>query len=420
MSREPLMLLFILHILSSSIIAQKNFTAGAIILNNGDTLKGYIDYREWHTNPESILFTAAKEKKGVIYKKSDIGYFEITAQEAYKRYLVRISMDPETITSISDKDTSARIDTVFLKVLHQGKNLTLLSYTDKLKTRFYVLQKDKTGPVELLNSIYLNNDQVVEEKQYRMLLRDFALKYMPSDNDLLNKIDGAGYYQQTIEAIFYRLNNAEKQIIKQARVNRISPFSFFAGIGLNMGTLKFAGDNRYTGNNTSPFYYPVAIFGVDMFIKPSVGRLFLRAQVQVTGFKTDAYTFKEYYPYKYNYYFKFSQANISIIPQVLYNMYNEPSFKWFAGVGSGLNFSFYPQNVQKTVRESSSSTTVDTDDKYIDFLKTFWLNLSFRTGIVIKKFEASVLFFPKSSISQYGNFELANSSLQLQVNYLFR
>jgi hypothetical protein len=43
-------------------IAQKNYTLAYIVKNNNDTINGFIDYREWYKNPESILFTQSKKQ----------------------------------------------------------------------------------------------------------------------------------------------------------------------------------------------------------------------------------------------------------------------------------------------------------------------------------------------------------------------
>ncbi|MBS1577343.1 MAG: hypothetical protein JST09_18750 [Bacteroidetes bacterium] len=397
---------------------QKNFSSARIVLNTNDTLQGFIDYKEWHTNPESVLFSKDKQGKGYFYHPGDISYFEITGREAYKRFRVSISMDPEAIGNLSEKDTTRKVDLVFLRVLKQGKNVSLFSYTDKLKRRYYILENNDTTPVELQNSVFLNDGQVVEEKQYRSVLKNIALKYKSTDDKIFDEINRAEYYQETMESICNQVNGVQELSPDSKPESKEARYRFFAGAGVNAGSLKFIGDNQFTGKTKSPFYYPLVDLGVDLFLKPSVGKLFLRAQVEVTAFKTTAYTFEQHFAYKDNYYFNFRQINVSVMPQLNYNFYNTSSFKWFVGAGGGFNFSFYPQNEQKFTREITSDTTI-INNKYLNPLKKFWLNAVIRTGVVINRLETSFIFLPKSAITQLGNFELANSSLQLQFNYLF-
>ena len=37
-------------------LAQSNYTAGYVVTVKGDTLHGYIDFREWYINPSFIDF----------------------------------------------------------------------------------------------------------------------------------------------------------------------------------------------------------------------------------------------------------------------------------------------------------------------------------------------------------------------------
>src|SRR5690349_21598375 len=73
--------------------AQKNLKEGFVVLNNGDTLKGFIDYREWYKNPNSVLFSVANAEDMQRYKLKDITSFAVNGREMYQRYLVKVSMD---------------------------------------------------------------------------------------------------------------------------------------------------------------------------------------------------------------------------------------------------------------------------------------------------------------------------------------
>jgi len=43
--------LFLAVIAPAVLFAQSNFKSGYIVMPKGDTVKGYIDYREWDNNP---------------------------------------------------------------------------------------------------------------------------------------------------------------------------------------------------------------------------------------------------------------------------------------------------------------------------------------------------------------------------------
>jgi hypothetical protein len=58
-----LLSILLLVALPTAIFAQTNFHQGYVVKTNGDTVKGYIDYREWGQNPLSIDFRTNKDDK---------------------------------------------------------------------------------------------------------------------------------------------------------------------------------------------------------------------------------------------------------------------------------------------------------------------------------------------------------------------
>jgi hypothetical protein len=175
----------LLCFLSITSYAQKNIKEGAIVLNSTDTTKGYIDYKEWVTNPSFISFTTSRDKPTNRLGINEISYFEILGLEQYQRHTISVSRDKEAVSSFSEKDTSTETRTVFLKVLQQGRNVILFSYRDKLKRRLYILESDKAVPFELLNTVYMFNSEVKHEMQFRSSLLSLATKYLPGDGLIL-------------------------------------------------------------------------------------------------------------------------------------------------------------------------------------------------------------------------------------------
>lgn len=394
--------------------AQKNLQEATIVFNNTDTTRGFIDYKEWTTNPYSILFTTDKNAPAKRFEVSDVTYFDVAGLEQYSRKTVKISLDKIILSELGDRDTTTETKTVFLKVLVKGKNVTLFSYRDKLKLRFYVQENGSTTPVELLNSMYMINGQISEDKEYRFTLANIAAKYLPEDKKLLSKINEAGYFHGDIEAICYKLNfTTEGDKITLAK-QKLHQQRFFVGAGINQGTLTLVGFDNYNGNTTS--YIPVADAGYDWVIKPQVGRIVLRLQLHATAFKTDAYRFRDFTQYTEQYFFKYRQVNIGFHPQLLYNVYNQKQLKWFVSAGAGFNFSSYPSNQLKFIRTSSTNSGY-TDDHYIDGTETFWLNTCVSTGIDYNRFEFNLAYFPKASNTRSTTSGIDNSSLQLKLNY---
>src|SRR5471030_3192533 len=139
-------------------LAQSNYRAGYVVTTSGDTVRGFIDFRNWGANPDEISFKrsiADGTKK--TYGLNDITFFSIDGFTAYKKYTCKISMDITDINHIIDgRDTSFKMATVFLKVLQGGKYLALYSYADDLKNRFFIGEAPDYTPTELTYRLYYN------------------------------------------------------------------------------------------------------------------------------------------------------------------------------------------------------------------------------------------------------------------------
>ena len=113
MSIKSNCLVLMLSLISFAGFTQKKFKDGFVVLNNGDTARGYLEYKEWYTNPISVLFTKNLNEAGVRYSTNEIIYFEYNGMGLYQRFTVGVSLDNESLSSFSVKDTSSTVRTVF-------------------------------------------------------------------------------------------------------------------------------------------------------------------------------------------------------------------------------------------------------------------------------------------------------------------
>lgn len=70
-------------------LAQRNLQPGYIINNSGDTINGFVDYKEWYRNPYSVSFTETKEDAPVKRSISDVQEFNITVKSSIKDSLFK-------------------------------------------------------------------------------------------------------------------------------------------------------------------------------------------------------------------------------------------------------------------------------------------------------------------------------------------
>ncbi len=95
MIKYYLITLLLMPVLS---IAQTNYKSGYVVNLKGDTLHGFIDYKEWGHNPKNINFKSAPGDKARLLGLSDISHFEIEGYVAYHKYKLSISTNSVDIS----------------------------------------------------------------------------------------------------------------------------------------------------------------------------------------------------------------------------------------------------------------------------------------------------------------------------------
>jgi hypothetical protein len=132
--------------ISLVVYSQENYVKGFIIKQNGDTLNGLVDYRNWSVNPKQVQFKKSVSDVAFDYRVIDIKAFG-ALDEIYKSAIVQVD-NSNFIDGVSISPVFRfRTDTVFLQTLFQGTK-SLYFYKDyNAQDNFY---KFDNGQYELL------------------------------------------------------------------------------------------------------------------------------------------------------------------------------------------------------------------------------------------------------------------------------
>jgi hypothetical protein len=406
-------LLPVFLLLSIAAAAQSNFKKGYVITSSKDTLKGFIDYKEREMNPQSFRFKSQLDADTKIYDKKTILACEIDNIDSYVAFPVAITTSSEEINNLSSgPDLRFRTDTVFLKVLQSGKNITLYAYKDQVKMRYYVKEHDAGVPLELIRQMYIREDGVLATGDaYIRQLRSYLQKYNEGET---TKVSGKLKYNQSeLIGIAARINHQE--IIK----SQYNPLRFYAGIGLSSSQAKYKGNNILANSTavTKTSYLPSVSAGIDFFANPAIGRLLYRADLSlmmskseinaVSGNQAMAAVTQQ-----------FDQVILAFTPQVIYNFYNADNFKAFIGAGLALNISAYRNNLFKRYNSFRDETEVLENETK---LESFYFSIPLSAGIVLhKKVQLTVSYSPPATISNYIDYTIAVQRSHIGIAYLFR
>lgn len=410
---------------------QSNYKPGYVINFKGDTLKGFIDYREWDINPDVINFKKAMgDKNGIKYSTSDIKFFTINGSESFVEYNGPISTDPVDVNvGVSARDTSFRVAAIFLKLLERGDRLALYSYKDDLKIRYFISEGPNYIPKELVFKIYnnpnydpnvpVNEDKLTAEKAYKRQLVLLAQKYNELTNSLTVYIQRSEYMEDDLLKIVSTINHISKAEFAKTHVAG-SIFNLFAGVALNINTSSPNAQSFLyaAGGRSSTSYLPAVLFGGNIFANSATRKLQFRIELSAAESRYKSlYTSKvsPYTPTEVSY----NGLALSISPQVLYNFYNADNFKIFGGAGliiSELNFS----NAYLGSENHDNSEAQLTAAEPFFFYKSGDAFL-IKAGVQFTKNIAIFINYQSSMVvSQNTYFGLYSTSTQLGLIYLFR
>lgn len=400
--------------------AQSNFKPGYIITIKGETIKGFINEKEWDSNPETISFKASASSSSVNnYTANDVRYFEITNSVAYERYSGPVSNDETNIARLpTGKDTSVKQRTVFLKVQQKGDKVTLYSFTDDIKTRYFITDHAAGTTYELIYRMYYIPELGVathSDNEYVPQLYNLAAKYNPSSDELKQEIEKASYKTPVLRKISRMINN---MMADNTHYETQSSFDFFVGAGVSANKFKFGGELPFRNADESKTTFgPTFSAGINFYTNAKIGRAVFRIELMYWTASNE--TIADLYyaqPDKPKIKYHFDQRNLTAYPQFIYYLYNTNTMKFYGDIGVTVNFPKYSQVI-------TSGGTSASNNNLLAFDKN-WLGFPIKAGVIINKaFEINASYAIPTSIHSGnetpGDYSIKQSGFKAGVNYHF-
>ena len=404
-------------------LAQGNYKPGYVVNLTGDTLHGFIDYREWENNPRSILFkNTINQTKPENFSVHTSNAFAIINAEYYQKFAVRLSTDKTDINNLPLAiDTTFIMDTVFLRLDTRGKYFSLFTYTDNIKSRFFALETGHNTPVELSYHVYYNaaeSSSLQRLNTYRDQLRYFSQKAGADSGKIAQQILITNYSESELVKITQLINGSfNQQFTPQKRNGN----RWLLGAAINYSTLKLlirAGSSFGSDKNTnSSSVLPKIDAGIDLFVNKATQRLLVRLELGLTANKYDISVSDMNSVPQANSKLNFTQYIPSFTPQIIYNFYNKESLNVFIGVGASLTFAIYNQYQYVTTYQGNFAES--SQKNYPPFNK-FWVAIPVKAGVAInKRIEINVSYSPSVSVLNDSSFGGNIVAYQAGFNYLF-
>jgi hypothetical protein len=392
--------------------SQSNYREGYVLKNNGDTLKGYVNFREWAKTPLNIQFKSKKAADIEVFTPADIRGFGVSPGVDFVTYTGSLSNTKTQFPNIDDHlDTTSTHGMFFLKRLIAGDKASLFVYTNTYKSCFLISEQG-IQPVELKFYYYYSNVLKIANKGniYTGQLKALFEKYNLATKENLDKIDRSAFDENNLMALFKVLNGITK---KQQNSTGFGS-RWFAGAGLNYNKTFFTGDNRFADGKPDRSYSPEISIGIDNFTNKIVQRFVFRAELSFGYNKpsisvryatieqpvTDTYSFEQY--------------NFKLTPQFMYNIYNADALKVYLNAGASVVYSLYGKN------ELLKDGTVDPKNAPYK-LEKVWFCFPLRAGLVInKQYDVGVAYITPSPYEHYIPFSIKTNTWNIGVKYLFK
>jgi hypothetical protein len=378
-----------------------------------------VSFKNTQTNPEYVLFKDTEQAEQHRYSGADCASFGVKNSDSYEYAVVNISMNTVNINRVRERSgTSAdtvlsRRAGVFLKILQRGESVALFSYTDKLKTRYYLQDREQSVPVELVMNLYSDLGNIVVERIYLRQLLLQMRKHIPGLSMRDENINRTQYTEGDLLEVVSKINaqHYEKHALKSLK--------FFAGIGVNQSSIKYTGGHVLAKSAavSKASISPLLVLGIDVPFNPDVGRLLFRVDLSLLRSKNEISSETSFQSYTITSH-AFNQTSIALCPQVRYYVYNKRNLKLFVGTGIGAVASGYDKNISY-IRYQTGGFPDEVKKNLVE-LDKFSVLYKLCAGVMFnRKVELSAGYYPSSAIANYNGFKVKISRLNAGVFYHF-
>lgn len=384
----------------STLHSQARYTDGYVVLNNGDTLRGFVEMREkyFDINPDAINFKSGVDAAPTRYTIEDIKEFSLQGIVNFERHNVLVSMNSLSLKYDDNyaEQPSVR-KTVLLKVHQRGSLLTMYSYRDSIKARYFIRKAGKNEPEELIYKVIKHGTQLQENFAYRNALKFIAQDAGVLDRELGREISKMDYAQKQILKVTSKINRLGPERLRPA--NKVGT-GFTLGGGATLGSIRFYGDDEYATNASSPSSMGYrASAGYDLAKNPFMGTFIIRTAIILSQNEFNVSTFDHRFSSNLDVTHNFRQTTVGLNFAGLYNLHNDQKLKIYLSLGISPKSSSYENNfkmIRTTSSGSNNEITLGTDATP---RKTWW-TIPIGSGIVFReRLELAINYEPSATLN---------------------
>ena len=417
--KKLLLLISGLLIIQSS-FSQENYLPGFLINHSGDTVKGFIDYRNWEKNPRVIHFKKLMNESASARTPLDILKFGVH-DEVYLGAIVDAEISPSA-TEVLQYDPALQIviDTTFLQVLIEGDKNLYYNKNSVGNKNFYIGQG---SDLELLAfKKYLVNQggerAIAENKKYIGQLT----VYLNDCPTISSKLSNIQYRQKSLEKLFRNYYGCtHSEISFENKIEKIE-IEIGALAGATLSQLKFTSDSDANNYLTKVDYgtsvnFTAGLF-FDVILPRNQGKWSINNELMFTSYKFEGM----YEDFKNENDWTKTHTEIAYSYLKVNNMlrfkYPVSTGFMFVNVGISNGFGLSETNNKRKEKQFYSSYTNDFSSA-LDDTKMWEMGLLFGVGGKIRQFSLEARYEHGNGMSAYSNMKSPTNRYYILLGYRF-
>ena len=394
---ERIILIIFGIVLFQTSFSQENYLPGYIIKLNGDTLRGFIDYRYWERNPDKISFQEKQISNKVNYNPMDIKGFCVL-DEIYESAIIKTEISPNNTKELKqyDEELKFEVDTTFLQTMIQGvKNLYF--YKNKYgKEQFYIRQDSsfelliyKRYLTQVKNHLdpRFSEHVINENKRYLGQL----LLYFQDCPTIQTKLRDTEYKKKSMENLFQYYYNCTKSEIKFQKKTEKTSIEIGILAGISSTSLKFKGETK--GYLVNAGYNQSVNLSAGLFADVSLsrhqGKWSIYNELIFTSYKVNGRFVNYLDEEKYTIYNTTIELSYLKMNNMMRFKYPIGNISVYANAGISNGFAINVTNFRKTESRFYSTTEVEID-KAIDGLRKYEQGYIVSLGSKFKKYSFEI------------------------------
>ncbi|SFE32056.1 hypothetical protein SAMN05518672_105270 [Chitinophaga sp. CF118] len=406
-----LSLLFVfLSFFTTVVSAQRNYVPVVITTLQNDSLRGFVDYRNWNISPSEIRFKESlTDEKEQHFGPGEIKAFRVaTPDEAYVSRQVKLDITNQNMENLDEFTKRVIQDTlVFLQVIVTGE-YNLYDYTDASSRHHFVYEvASKPGSVWELEYVrsFISNSTITGIYEGRTYQQQLAAIFADCPGVAKRALHVA-YREDNIMNLFLGYNNCKnpsgKQFVRKKEKKTLL-FGVIAGISSN--SFKFSGPVYiFDGSNYHSSTSPVAGVFMDLAFNRNRRQFSFINELMYKTVKTEG-TAKDGSSVK----FGFSYVGLNTMIRYTYP---KGLIRPIANVG--ISNSLVLSTKDNTWKRSSGR-----EDVGIDGPRTYEQSFFAGAGVQVYKLNVEFRYATSNGFSPYSSSGVKVNSLQVIAGYRF-